>query len=344
MKPSTPTNFSSEGAPNPGLVMDALDGYRRSAALKGAIDLDLFSVVGQGNHKIPEIAKECGGDLRATRILCDYLVLQGFLVKRENEYFLSPTAAVFLDKKSPRYQGGMAKFVNSAHLLSAFRDVADLIRKGTTLLENSGTIADEFDGWVDFARLMGPSMMPAADFIGAWSAKILSRPIKVLDIAAGHGLFGIAVARENPNATIVAQDWGKVLEVAKVHADEAGVGDRYRRLAGDALKIDYGSGYDLILVTNFFHHFDKPTCQMVMDKAKKSLNPGGFVLTLEFVPNEDRVSPPPAAAFSFMMLATTPKGEAYTYGEYQEMFAKAGLQTRDLYDVPNTPLRLIVAT
>jgi len=141
-------------------VFETLNAYQRSAALRGAIELDLFTGIARGHTTAAEIAAWCEGDLRATRILCDYLVVHEFLAKSGDRYSLTPTAAVFLDRESPKYMGSIARFVNSRPLIDAFQDVAQLVRRGTTLLSDHGTTATEFDGWVDFAHSMVPLMMP----------------------------------------------------------------------------------------------------------------------------------------------------------------------------------------
>jgi len=147
---------------------------------------------------------------------------------------------------------------------------------------------------------------------------------KVLDIAASHGLYGIAVARLNPSATIYASDWKNVLEVATRNAQAMGVGDRYHLIPGNAFETDFGTGYDLVLIPNFLHHFDPPTCTTFMRKVHVALKPGGRAAIVEFVPNPDRVTPPTAAAFSMMMLATTPSGDAYTLAELESICKDAG--------------------
>ena len=121
---------------------------------------------------------------------------------------------------------------------------------------------------------------------------------KVLDIAAGHGIFGIAMARQNPEAQIYAADWPKVLEVARQNAEQAGVTSRYHIIPGSAFDVQFGSDYDLALITNFLHHFDPPTCTNFLRKVHTALKRGGRAAILEFVPNPDRVTPPTAAAFS----------------------------------------------
>src|SRR5207253_3604413 len=95
--------------------------------------------------------------------------------------------------------------------------------------------------------------------------------LKILDIAAGHGLYGLAFAKRNPKAEVTAVDWANVLEVAKENAQAAGVSDRYHTRAGSAFDVDYGNGYDLVLLTNFLHHFDPPTCEMLLRKVRSAL-------------------------------------------------------------------------
>jgi ubiquinone/menaquinone biosynthesis C-methylase UbiE len=277
------------------------------------------------------------------RILCDLLVVMGFLAKRGEQYELTPTSAVFLDRRSPQYLGSIAQFVTGPHLVDAFRDVETLVRRGATMLEGAGSVEPEYDGWVVFARSMAPMMRPAADFIGRLVAERTAGPLRVLDIAAGHGLFGVSVARHHPQASVVSLDWGKVLAVAEENAREAGVLERFSFLPGDAFTTEFGAPYDVVLLTNFLHHFDQRTCVELMRKVAQSLSPSGFVVTLEFIPNEDRVSPPTAAAFSFTMLGTTPAGDAYTFAEYESMWNEAGLDHHELLDVTHSPQRLVVS-
>src|SRR5438132_1399036 len=78
---------------------------------------------------------------------------------------------------------------------------------------------------------------------------------KVLDISSGHGMFGIDVAKHNPQAHVYALDWKNVLEVARENAARFGVAERFHTIPGSAFDVDMGSGYDLVLLPNFLHHF-----------------------------------------------------------------------------------------
>ena len=132
--------------------------------------------------------------------------------------------------------------------------------------------------------------------------------------------------RNNPQAEIVALDWPAVLEVAKENAAKAGVTDRYSTIEGNAFDVDFGTGYDVVLLTNFLHHFDPATCETLLRKVHASLADGGRAVTLEFVPNDDRVTPPESAAFSMIMLTSTPSGDAYTFAELERCLRMRGFR------------------
>jgi cyclopropane fatty-acyl-phospholipid synthase-like methyltransferase len=162
------------------------------------------------------------------------------------------------------------------------------------------------------------------------------RPIRVLDIAAGHGLYGICLAKRYANVSVVALDWKDVVAVAADNALKMGVSDHYSTIAGSAFEADFDGTYDLILLTNFLHHFDPPTCEALLKKVKAALNPGGAAVTVEFVPNPDRVSPRMSAGFSLTMLATTPAGDAYTFAELEAMFANAGFSRSTIQPIEHS--------
>jgi len=144
-------------------------------------------------------------------------------------------------------------------------------------------------------------------------------------------------------AQIYALDWPKVLEVARETAVAHGVSSRYHLLPGSAFDVDWGTGYEAVLLPNFLHHFDEQTCTTLLRKANAALNPGGQVVILEFVPNEDRVSPPIPAMFSMTMFSTTPTGDAYTFPQFKEMCGKAGFGEPKLMQMEESPESLLLA-
>jgi 2-polyprenyl-3-methyl-5-hydroxy-6-metoxy-1,4-benzoquinol methylase len=329
-------------APSPDLFFDTVQAYQRTAALRAAIELDLFTAIGDGAHTVPAIAAQCNASERGTRILCDYLTIVGFLTKAEDRYQLTLDSTVFLSKRSPAYFGGVIAFLGSPAIVRHFDDLAGTIRRGSVPKDES-TVSDENPVWQEFARAMVPMMMPSAQAMAEILGVAAAGPIKVLDIAAGHGIFGIAIAQRNQQAEIVAVDWAGVLKVASENAAKMGVASRHKALAGDAFKVDWGAGYDLVLMTNFLHHFDTATCTTLLTKVAASLKPGGRVAVLEFVPNEDRVSPPGSAMFAMQMLGDTPSGDAYTLNEYTSMLKAAGFGSVACHPLQG-PETLVVGT
>jgi ubiquinone/menaquinone biosynthesis C-methylase UbiE len=313
--------------------------YQRSGALKAAIDLDLFTAIDSGETTPAALAARCSASERGIRILCDFLTTLGLLAKSNGEYRLPPESAAFLSKRSRAYLGTTASFLLKPELKQNFDVLTDAVRRGGVASTGDNTVAEENPVWVEFARSMAPMMVPAAHAIADLVAG--SGPLKVLDIAAGHGLFGITIAQRNPQAEIVAVDWGSVLAVATENARAANVHDRHHRLPGDAFKVEFPSDIDVALVTNFLHHFDPSTCTAFLAKIHRALKPGGRVVVLEFVPNPDRVSPPVPARFSLTMLANTPSGDAYTLSELTQQLERAGFRNTSSHSLPMPQLVLL---
>ena len=327
----------------PGIVFENLQAHQRTAALKAAIELDIFRAVGEGPGDVASIARHASASERGTRILCDFLVISGLLEKENGRYRHTPASAAFLDPRSPSCLASVATFLSMPEMRRPYEQLADIVRSGRTVLPGAGTVEPENPVWVEFAQSMAPMMAPLTGPLGAIVLDGRSGPLRVLDIAAGHGLFGIEIAKQNPEARVTGLDWAPVLRVALDNAAKAGVAERYTMLPGSAFDVDFGEPYDVILLTNFLHHFDVPTCVDLLKKVHASLKPGGCAATLEFVPNEDRVTPPMPAAFAMTMLTSTVAGDAYTFNDLADMHRRAGYGQVAAHPVPMSPHTVVLA-
>lgn len=326
------------------LFWDTMTAYQRSAAIKAAVDLEIFTRIGQGNSTTADIAKATGAAERGVRILCDTLTVLGFLTKEGDHYRPTDATAMFLDKQSQAYIGSAVNFILSPSQRRGFDDLTNAVKKGGSSITGDASMDPDSEMWVTFARSMAPLMFPAAQAVADNVGLPTDQKIKVLDIAAGHGIYGIMVGKKYPNAEIYGADWSNVLTVAQENAAKFGMADRYHTIPGDALETDFGTGFDVVLIPNFLHHFGVKACEDFVQKVGSSLAEGGKVITVEFMPNDDRVSPPPQALFALIMLAATPGGDAYTFLELKQVFEKAGFTRNELVPVEPTPWGLIVST
>jgi len=330
--------------PSIALLWDTFTGYQRTAALKAAIELDVFTRLAAGAATIEALAVQCQAAPRGLRALLNHLVMDGFLTKDGERYGLGATAATFLDRGSPAFVGAAITFIANPAVTEGFSRLTEAVRRGGTAIPDNGAATPEHPMWVEFARAMAP--------IAAMTAQLLANLLdveqvrvvgKVLDVAAGHGMFGITLARLNPNVQVTALDWRNVLAVAEENARAAGVATRFRTLPGSAFEVPFGDGYDLVLLPNILHHFDPAACERLLAKARAALAPGGRVVIVEFVADDDRSGPPDAVRFALVMLAGTPAGDVYTFAEYQRMLRNAGFERVTLHELPPSPARVVFA-
>lgn len=197
--------------PNPSLMFETLTGFQRAMALKGAIDLELFTHIAEGATTASEIARRVEASEKGVRVLCDFLTLTGFLTKREGVYGLTLDSAVFLNKRSPAYLGATALFIAHPTQVASFLDVAAVVRKGGAIAGQHRLEPDD-PVWVEFAQSMAPLSGTTAEATAAIVAAP-GTPMKVLDVASGSGAFGIEILKRNPAAEVYAQDWKSVLEL-----------------------------------------------------------------------------------------------------------------------------------
>lgn len=331
------------GFPSPALFLETAVAYRRSAALRAAIELDLFSALADAPLDAEALAARRGLASRGIRILCDALATLGILRKDDAHYSLTPEAAIFLNPASPACMADAFLFLGSQHIEGPFRELTAAVRRGGTSFDAANVLAPEHEFWLDFARAMAPIMAFPAESVAQILGADRDEPWKVLDIAAGHGMFGIALARHNPNAVITALDWPGVLAIARGNAEAAGVAGRFRTLPGSAFEVDFGAGYNVVLLTNFLHHFDPATCEALLRRVHAALAPRGRAAVLEFVPGEDRLSPPFAALFALNMLVHTPGGDTYTFPDLERMFRNAGFGPCELHALPPGPQSLVIS-
>lgn len=325
--------------PTPLRFIEAVNGFQRTAVIRAAVEYDVFTAIGEGHDTAEALARHLGVAVKGARVLADALVILHLLKKQDGRYSLNDESALFLDRRSPRFLGGTLKFLLSEPVLSAYERFSGAVRAGGTAAAGRGALEPDHPVWVEFAQGMAPLMFTSIQKV----IEVTLPAGRVLDVAAGHGRFGIGLLEAGAAHEVVALDWPNVLELARTNAEAAGVADRWHALPGDALTRDLGGGYDTALLPNFLHHFDPAACRAFLARLREALTPAGRVALVEYLPNGDRVSPSAAAWFAVQMLAMTPAGDAYTLAEYTEFLTTSGFTEPTVYPIPGAARHVLVA-
>jgi 2-polyprenyl-3-methyl-5-hydroxy-6-metoxy-1,4-benzoquinol methylase len=317
----------AEAAAGPSPILRLLQGAQGTAILTAAIDLGVFQKLADGPLDAPATAERIGCPARTTRILLDALSVQGLLAKEGDEYRLTAMASDHLVPGKPTYFGDMRGIYASDPMWAALPRLAETVRRG------GSTEMPEHSFWEQFAQSGWATAVPAATVIdavlGEW---IASKPrCRVLDIAAGSGIYGFTLAR-HPNVELTCLDWPNVLEKTRGWAERLDVDPgRVTYLPGDLFELEYGEPYDLILASQIYHHFDSTTCAALTKKVAGALVPGGRIAVQDIVYDPSLEKNPGAAMFAVIMLMLTPRGQTWTLADYSRWFADAGLGVPKLH-------------
>ncbi|MGA6973029.1 MAG: methyltransferase [Candidatus Binatus sp.] len=327
-------NTAARPSANP---ISILQGAAGAAAMKAALDLEIFTHIANGANTAEKIAAAKHLPVRSTRILCDALVALDVLEKSGGSYSLPPLSRALLVKGSPTYAGGMAGIVGNRALWNEYGRLTEVVKAGHTLLDQSAE-TDDNPFWQDFARgtrQMAQTVGPVVAEIAAESFKGGGEgPRKILDIACGSGFYGISALKRFPGARLVQVDWPGVLKHAEVNARNAGVADRVEFRPGDIFADDLGNGYDLVLAVNIYHHFSIAKNIELSRRLAAAAAPGGMLVIIDLVPDEGREHERFALMFALTMLIWTHEGDAFTFSEYKQMLEAAGFRDIELKVAP----------
>jgi predicted O-methyltransferase YrrM len=317
----------------------------RGAALRSAIELGIFTAIGGGARTAREIGQTVRASERGTRIVCDAMTAMGFLKKAAHgRYGLTPDSAAFLDQRSPYYMGALAKLSLQADAWPHLAKPWLAVRAGGSTMGRDADMEVELAEWKEFAGAIAPMMaLPAQAFAKFLLPQSSHSRCDVLELAAGHGLFGIALGKRNRRARITALDWPSVVRTAKANAVRAGLRDRFSTIGGSLFDVDYRGPYDLVVIANFVHMLSPEQNGRMFRKALAALRPGGRMALYEFVVNEDRASPEVSAIFAMAMLTATKGGDVYTFSELERMCREAGFPRCELHALRGLEQRVVLA-
>jgi hypothetical protein len=171
----------------PERFFNAINAHELTEAMKAAVELEIFTAIAEGNTTSATIAKRCNAAERGVRILCDFLTIHAFLTKEGAHYGLAPDSALFLNRHSPAYIGAATEFLLTPRMREGHTRLTEAVRRGGTALDQ-GTLEPENPVWVKFAQAMMPLLRRPSEIM-AGELRKGGEVHRVLDIAAGHGIF-----------------------------------------------------------------------------------------------------------------------------------------------------------
>lgn len=322
----------------PQRIMQLAWGYAAPLIIEAALRNHIFDTLESGPMTLEEVHVATGTSTRGLSAIMNALCGLELLAKNGNRYSLTPESDIFLVRSKPSFMGGFIAHT-SEHLLPKWLDLNEIVRTG----KPSDAVNQEQTGSQFFEQFVSdifPMSYPSAQVL---AAALHFESAHILDLAAGSGVWGIAVAQSSPGVRVTAVDWPNVLPITKKTVERFGLEDRFTFIPGDLLSADFGSGYDLATLGHILHSEGEHRSRQLLAKTFEALAPGGTIAIAEFLVNQDRKGPVNGLFFAVNMLVNTDEGSTYCFEEISDWLADAGFTHPRLLEAPG-PSPLILAT
>lgn len=319
-------------AVTPERIMQFAWGYAPTLIIEAALRHNVFDLLHASPKSVGKLASETGASTRGLTPILNALVALQLLAKSGERYSLTPESETFLVSTNPAYYGELFKHI-SGDLLPEWMKITEVVRTGkpAKAVNDNKQGAEFFAGFVESLFPLGYN---AAKLLGEHlNITTAATPISVLDLAAGSGVWGIALAQQSPKVQLTAVDWPQVLEVTKRVAQRHGVADRLKTIPGDLLAVDFGTGHHIATLGHILHSEGIERSRELLRKTFAALAPGGTIAIMEFVPNDERTGPPQALLFAVNMLVNTDAGDTFTFAEISAWLREAGFVNPRQLDV-----------
>lgn len=324
----------------PERIMQMAWGYVPPLVLEAAIHHKVFDVLDGGPKTIPEIQQATGASKRGLSAIVNLLVALKFLDKDEQGRFsLTPESSTFLVSTKLGFHGGILRHT-SKQLVPKFLALSEVVATG----KPAGAVNQESTGGEFFHEFVNDifplSYLPA---LGLAKHMNYTAPVRVLDLAAGSGVWGIAQAQASPEVTVTAVDWPEVLPVTRQTVARFGLSDRFSFIEGDLQQADFGNGYGLATLGHILHSEGPERSRALLAKTYRALASGGTIAIAEFLVNADRSGPPMGLIFAVNMLVNTDAGDTFSFEEIAGWLSEAGFVDARTLEGPG-PSPLVLAT
>jgi 3-hydroxy-5-methyl-1-naphthoate 3-O-methyltransferase len=316
--------------------------YAPPLIIGAAVSNRVFDTLADGPKSIDEVSRETGASARGLRAIMNALAGLELLTKRDGKYALTPESENFLVRNKP---GTLAGFfsMNRLRLIQLWMKLDEIVRTGQPAearnLEGPGT---EF--FTELVENIIPtsygSAQVLADHLRVADA---TKPVRVLDLAAGSGIWGIALAQKSPRVQVTAVDWAGMIPTTKRITKKFGVSDRFKYIEGDLLDAEFGSGYDIATLGHILHSEGEERSRKLLKKTAPALKSGATIAIGEWLVNDERTEPLNGLVFAVNMLVNTERGDTFSFNEIKSWLEETGFEDARTLEAPG-PSPLVLAT
>lgn len=307
--------------------------FMESRAVLTALELDAFGAIKDG-ATAAVAAKRMGADARAAEMLLNVMVAMGFATKEGDVFRATPEIAAALAGDAPDTM--RTAMLHAVHMWDRWHTLTRAVRAGTSVYEGKRS-PQQTEAFIAAMDRGGDERAP-----GVADALDLSTRTRVLDVGGGSGAYSIAFARANPSLRCVVFDLEAVTAIAKRHINAAGLADRITTRVGDFHSDDFGTGYDVVFLSQILHMLGPDDCVRLLEKSRAALVRGGEVVIQDFVLDDAKTSPRRGALFALNMLVATKAGNAYSGLEFRAWLEEAGFAEVRVVPMKELPTGLVV--
>lgn len=336
-------NPSTNAPVTPERIYQFAWGYAPPLILEAAIRHRVFDVLDGGAKTLAELSQATGASERGLAAICDVLTGMEFLYKNDaGAYSLAPESAAFLVSTKPGFQGGLIRHT-SEHLLPKWLQLNAVVATGKPVAAvNQESTGGEF--FKEFVNDIFPMSYGVTQELAAHlNLKAAGSEVRILDLAAGSGVWGIGLAQNSAQVRVTAVDWPEVIPVTKATVARFGLSERFTYVEGDLQHADFGTGHEIATLGHILHSEGVTRSKALLAKTHAALTSGGTIVIAEFLVNASRTGPVNGLIFAVNMLVNTDCGGTYSFEEIAGWLSEAGFV--DARTIPSHgPSPLILAT
>ncbi|HXG30977.1 MAG TPA: class I SAM-dependent methyltransferase [Thermodesulfobacteriota bacterium] len=290
--------------------------------LNSALELGVFDAIYKGAHDIKDIAREIEASQRGTRILLDALAVIGFIRKKDCKYHLTSESESFLVSGKPTCLSDFI-MLHGENTRLLWSSLSKAVRSGRG-------IEYENPGKGEFYRRLASGLF-VLNYPLAWRlVRILLmdkivRYLNILDVAAGSAPWSIAMAEANPDSLVTAIDLPEVLEITRGYVERHGLEKRFRYVASDINRSNFGEErYDIAVLGNICHSLGEEGSERLFSRLYTCLKDRGEIIVIDTIVDEEREESFFPLLFALVMLLNTPNGDTFTFSQFKRWLLSAG--------------------